>query len=54
MMTKLAELNDLRSAIRTGEIHTVMLVFPDMQGRWMGKRVTARHFSATVAEHGRD
>lgn len=52
MMTKLAELDALRAAIRAGEIHTVLLVFPDMQGRWMGKRVTARHFSETVAEHG--
>jgi glutamine synthetase len=42
----------LLSAIKRGEIHTVVLVFPDMQGRWMGKRFTARQFAESVAGHG--
>lgn len=42
----------LLSAIKRGEIHTVILALPDMQGRWMGKRFTARHFAQSVASHG--
>ncbi len=45
-------MKELRRLIRAGEIHTVVLVFPDMQGRWMGKRTTARHFVETVDKHG--
>lgn len=40
------------SALRSGRIHTVLLAFPDMQGRWMGKRLTARHFVENVLERG--
>lgn len=39
-------------ALRSGTVHTVMMVFPDMQGRWMGKRVTARYFLENAAGHG--
>lgn len=46
------KLNELLRAIRAGEIHTVLMAFPDMQGRWMGKRATGRHFAETVAGHG--
>ncbi len=42
----------LLADIADGKIHTVVLAFPDMQGRWMGKRATARHFVDTVAAHG--
>src|SRR5258708_29693694 len=45
-------IKELLAATKTGEIHTVLLVFPDMQGRWMGKRATGRHFAETVAGHG--
>lgn len=45
-------LKQLLAAITTGDIHTVLLVFPDMQGRWMGKRATGRHFAQSVKEHG--
>ena len=45
-------LNSLLRDIRAGRTHTVMLVFPDMQGRWMGKRVTGRYFAETVAGQG--
>src|ERR1700739_5053301 len=43
------ELDDL---IEAGEIDTVIVAFTDMQGRLMGKRVSARLFSDEVAEHG--
>lgn len=45
-------LNSLLRDIRAGRIETVILVFPDMQGRWMGKRITGRFFSQTAAKHG--
>lgn len=44
--------DELLARIKSGEIHTVLCVFPDMQGRWMGKRATGRHFAETVAGHG--
>src|ERR1700757_3490284 len=43
------ELDDL---IEAGEIDTVIVAFTDMQGRLMGKRVSARLFLDEVAEHG--
>src|SRR5947209_4249326 len=46
------KLDALLKSIRSGETHTILLVFPDMQGRWMGKRVTGRHFAQSVLEHG--
>lgn len=42
----------LLAEIKKGTFHTIILAFPDMQGRWMGKRVTARHFAQSMAEHG--
>src|SRR5579884_833190 len=45
-------LKELLRSIDAGETHTVILVFPDMQGRWMGKRATGRYFAQTVAGHG--
>jgi glutamine synthetase len=42
----------LESAIRSGEIDTVVLAFPDLQGRLVGKRATGRFFLDHVAEHG--
>ena len=45
-------LAQLSSLIRRGEIDTVLAVFPDMLGRWMGKRVTGRFFLDSVASHG--
>ncbi len=49
---KPADFKPLLAKISSGEIHTVILVFPDMQGRWMGKRATGRHVAETVAGHG--
>jgi len=35
-----------------GEIDTVVMAFTDMQGRLVGKRITARHFLENVSHHG--
>jgi glutamine synthetase len=45
-------LDELRSEVDAGTIDTVVLAMVDMQGRMQGKRLTARHFLAEVAEHG--
>src|SRR5258708_24120721 len=45
-------LDELRAQVEKGEIDTVLLALTDMQGRLQGKRMTARHFLAEVAEHG--
>src|SRR5437773_9456803 len=46
------KLEDLTKQIKKDEIDTVLTVFPDMQGRWMGKRVTGHYFADSVAKHG--
>ena len=38
--------------IAEGSVDTVVVAFPDMHGRPVGKRVTADFFTAHVAEHG--
>ena len=43
---RLRELHDL------GEIDTVLVVFPDMQGRFMGKRVISSFFLSEVHNNG--
>ncbi|HXY27208.1 MAG TPA: glutamine synthetase family protein [Acidimicrobiales bacterium] len=40
------------SAIADGSIDTVVVAFPDMHGRPVGKRVTADFFASHVADHG--
>ncbi|MFF7455699.1 glutamine synthetase family protein [Kitasatospora sp. NPDC008115] len=47
-------LNELRTLVEAGEVHTVALGFTDMQGRLQGKRFAARFFLDEVAEHGAD
>jgi glutamine synthetase len=46
------KLDELREEVANGTIDTVLLAITDMQGRLMGKRLTARHFVDEVAEHG--
>ena len=46
------KLEELREEVAKGTIDTVLLAITDMQGRLMGKRLTARHFVDEVAEHG--
>ena len=43
---------DLRRAVESGEIDTVLVAFTDMQGRLQGKRLHARYFLDEVLEHG--
>lgn len=43
---------ELRSALDTGGIDTVLLVLVDMQGRLQGKRCSARYFLYEVLKHG--
>ena len=45
-------LDELKVLAQKGEVDTVLLALCDMQGRLMGKRLTARHFLDEVAEHG--
>src|ERR1700693_3320912 len=45
-------LAELRAEVTHGNIDTGLLARTDMQGRLQGKRLTARHFLAEVAEHG--
>jgi glutamine synthetase len=40
----LLDLDTLRQRVRSGEIDTIVTVFPDSYGRLMGKRVAARYF----------
>jgi glutamine synthetase len=43
---------ELHALVDGGEIDTVVLAFPDMQGRLQGKRFAARFFLDEVLEHG--
>ncbi|HME75712.1 MAG TPA: glutamine synthetase family protein [Mycobacterium sp.] len=45
-------LEDLERLAAAGDVDTVIVAFTDMQGRLMGKRVSARFFVDEVAEHG--
>lgn len=44
--------DELRALVGRGEIDTVVLAFPDMQGRLQGKRFAASFFLDEVLEHG--
>jgi glutamine synthetase len=45
-------LPQLKSKLTRGELDTVQVVFPDVFGRLLGKRVTARHFADSILPHG--
>ena len=45
-------LAQLRELVASGELDTVLVVFPDLYGRFMGKRVPAAFFLDTVAGDG--
>ena len=49
-MKGMMTIDELRAAVETGEIDTVLVCFPDMQGRLIGKRVTGWFF----LEHGQE
>ena len=42
----------LRELVETGEIDTVLVCFPDLQGRLMGKRVIGRYFVEHLLDGG--
>ncbi|MFZ4811990.1 MAG: glutamine synthetase, partial [Ilumatobacteraceae bacterium] len=44
--------DELAARIGSGEIDTVLMVFPDLQGRLVGKRTTGRFFLQQVADDG--
>ena len=46
------ELEELKRLVADGEIETVLVVFPDMYGRLVGKRIVGRYFIEEVAEGG--
>jgi glutamine synthetase len=43
---------DLERQVRSGQIDTVLTVFPDLYGRLVGKRITGSFFLDEVAGHG--
>lgn len=45
-------LDELRTKIASGEIETVVTVFPDLYGRLMGKRITGDYFLDRAAADG--
>src|SRR5258707_12354707 len=45
-------LQALKSKIKTGEIDTVVVAFPDVFGRLVGKRFTGQFFLQNVLDHG--
>lgn len=52
IMMENKNISSLLSEIKKGRYQTIILAIPDMQGRLVGKRLTARHFSQSVAQHG--
>jgi len=50
--TGMLTMNELEALVDKREIDTVIVAFTDMQGRLVGKRVSARLFVEEVAEHG--
>ena len=44
------DLDDLRSLVESGAVDTVLVAFPDQQGRLVGKRVMGQYFLDVVAE----
>src|SRR4051812_18514419 len=45
-------LQPVRAKVKSGEIDTVIVAFPDVFGRLMGKRFTGKCFVDSIAEHG--
>src|SRR6476659_6429262 len=55
-MPGMLTMKELQQAVAAGEIDTVVVGFPDMQGRLVGKRMQAEYFveAAHVETHGCD
>jgi glutamine synthetase len=45
-------LETLPHQIQAGDVHTIVVAFPDLQGRPVGKRVTGAFFLDHVLHHG--
>lgn len=45
-------LEHLKEKVAAGEIETILVVFPDMYGRFVGKRIPGSFFIDSVAGHG--
>ena len=43
---------ELTSLVESGDVDTVIVAFPDLQGRLVGKRITGWFFLENVADHG--
>ena len=54
MATGNLSMHELTSGYEAGEFDTVIVAFTDMQGRLIGKRVSARLFIDDIAAHGAD
>jgi glutamine synthetase len=52
MSDGMLDMTELKELVLADEIDTVIVAFPDMQGRLTGKRVSARLFVEEVAAHG--
>ncbi len=48
----LLDLDELRDLVERGDVDTVVVCFPDLQGRLVGKRVMGRYFCDRVADDG--
>ncbi|HEX2060421.1 MAG TPA: glutamine synthetase, partial [Thermoanaerobaculia bacterium] len=46
------DLKELKRAVTNDEIDTILVVFPDMYGRLVGKRIVGKYFLEEVAEGG--
>ena len=44
--------DELKQAVKSGSVDTVLLAIADMEGRLQGKRLTGTHFVEDVLEHG--
>jgi len=45
-------IDELKAKVASGEVETVVTVFPDLYGRLMGKRITGEYFLDYVAQKG--
>lgn len=45
-------LSELKTQVSAGQVDTVILAFPDVLGRLIGKRFTAKFFLESVVDHG--
>ena len=48
------EFNDLKKLVAGGDVETVLVVFPDMYGRLVGKRIVGRFFVEQTEIHACD